>query len=74
MAELAGNGNHRLRPWFIGIAIVVVTDIICAYLFLARTCTAGVPANIVVILLVLVFVVLPAIYLALMYLTLKKQP
>jgi hypothetical protein len=71
MAELVRN---RLTPWFVGLAIIVITDVAAAYLFLTSACSAGLAPDVAAIVLVLVFVVLPAIYLALMYLTLKSQP
>jgi uncharacterized membrane protein YhdT len=71
MAELARN---RMTPLWIGLLVIVVTDAVTAYLFLTRTCAAGIPSEVSALLLVLIFVVLPVIYLALMYLTLKSQP
>ncbi len=71
MAELTRN---RMTSWWIGLLIVAVTDAVTAYLFLTQACTAGIAPDVSAILLTLVFVVLPAIYLVLMYLSLKSQP
>jgi hypothetical protein len=63
------NGNRRnvLLPWFIGIAILVVADLWIAYRMFSTGCPAsGIVEAIVVI-------VIPIVYLALMYVTLKSQ-
>jgi hypothetical protein len=63
------NGNRRnvLLPWFIGIAILVVADLWIAYRMFSTGCPApGFVEAIVVI-------VIPIVYLALMYVTLKSQ-
>ncbi len=61
----------RLYPWYIGIAIIVAFEAIIGYLFFATSspCASPIPQ-----LFVLLLVVLPAVYLTLMYLALKSQP
>jgi hypothetical protein len=59
--------RNPLTPWYIGIAILVVTDVIFAYYIFTGNC--GMPNPIVVGFLF----VLPGVYLALMYLTFKSQ-
>ncbi len=60
--------RHRLLPWYIGLVIIVVVVAYIGYLFHATNCQAtGLPEF-------LVLVVVPAVYLALMYLTLRSQP
>lgn len=67
-------GDRRLRPWWIGLATIAVTDALTAYLFITRACPAGAGADIVTLVFVMIFLVLPVIYLALMFVTLKSQP
>ena len=58
-----------LLPWWIGLAIILGAVIYVGYLFTTLECGAGTAA-------VLAFIVLgavPAVYLSLMYLTLKSQ-
>jgi hypothetical protein len=57
-----------LLPWYIGLAIIVVVDAYVGYLFYATRCQATGLAQ------VLVLIVVPAVYLVLMYLTLKSSP
>jgi hypothetical protein len=59
--------RNPLLPWFIGIAIVLVADFWIAYRMYATDCPA--PGFIET----LIIVVLPAVYLGLMYLTFKSQ-
>lgn len=63
--------RSRLFPWYVGIAIIVAFEIIFAYLFYATAapCATPIPQ-----LFTLLLIVLPAVYLTLMYLTLKSQP
>jgi hypothetical protein len=63
--------HSRLYPWYVGIAIIAVFEAIFAYLFFAATpsCASPIPQ-----LFVLLLIVLPVIYLTLMYLALKSQP
>ncbi len=59
--------RNRLLPWFIGIAIVLLADIWVVQRMFATDCQApGIVEAIVVI-------IIPAVYLGLMYLTLKSQ-
>lgn len=59
--------RNALLPWFIGIVIVVLADLWVVYRMFATACPApGLVEGIIVI-------VLPAVYLALMYLTFKSQ-
>ncbi len=59
--------RNALLPWFIGLAIVAVADFWVAYQMFSTGCQApGFVQAIVVIL-------IPAVYLALMYLTFKSQ-
>jgi hypothetical protein len=60
--------RNPLMPWFIGLAIVVAADLYVAYLFLTGVCQAPGIAQVFVV------VVIPVVYLALMYLTFKSQP
>ncbi len=59
--------RNPLLPWFIGIVIVVLADAWVAYRMFATGCPAPGIAE------VLVVVVIPVVYLGLMYLTLKSQ-
>lgn len=59
--------RNPLFPWFIGLAIIVVIDIFVAYQFFAPQYRASIAAEVIVL------VVVPAVYLALMYLTFKSQ-
>jgi hypothetical protein len=63
--------HSQLFPWYVGIAIIVAFEAIIAYLFFSTgsPCTASTPPLFLGLL-----IVLPVIYLALMYLTLKSQP
>jgi hypothetical protein len=70
MTELIRN---RLTPWFVGIAMVAITDLIAAFAFVTQICPCGAAPDVAVILFVLVFLALPVVYLALMYLALKSQ-
>jgi hypothetical protein len=59
--------RNPLLPWFIGIVIVVLADLWVAYRMFATDCPApGFVEGLVV-------VVIPAVYLGLMYLTLRSQ-
>jgi hypothetical protein len=59
--------RNPLMPWYIGLVIVGLVDAFVAYEFFATKCQAPGIAQ------MLVVVVLPGVYLALMYLTLKSQ-
>ena len=59
--------RNVLLPWFIGIVIVALTDLWVVYRMFATHCPApGIVEAIVVI-------IIPVVYLGLMYLTLKSQ-
>lgn len=60
--------RNALLPWYIGLAIIAVVDAYVGYQFFATRCEAGFLPQ------ALVLVVLPGVYLALMYLTFKSQP
>lgn len=60
--------RNPLMPWIIGLIIIAIADIYVGYLFYATDCQAPGIAQFLVI------VVVPAVYLVLMYLTLKSQP
>jgi hypothetical protein len=56
-----------LLPWVIGLVIIVIADVYVAYMFYGTRCEAPGLAQFLVI------VVVPAVYLVLMYLTFKSQ-
>jgi hypothetical protein len=59
--------RNVLLPWFIGIVIVIAADIWVAGRMFRPDCPAPGIAEMIVV------IVIPVIYLALMYLTLKSQ-
>lgn len=60
--------RNRLLPWYIGLIIIAAVDIYIGYQFYATQCQAtGLAQS-------LVLVVVPGVYLVLMYLTFKSQP
>jgi hypothetical protein len=59
--------RNRLLPWIIGLVIIVVAIGTAAWLLSVSTCGATVAT------IALVLLVMPAVYLALMYLTLTSQ-
>lgn len=59
--------RNRLRPWYIGMAIVLAAVIFVGYRMWAGNCPAP------TILEIGVLVVIPVVYLALMYLTFISQ-
>jgi hypothetical protein len=63
--------RSRLYPWYLGIVIIVAFEAIIAYLFFTTSpvCTAPIPQFFTLLL-----IVLPAVYLTLMYLALRSQP
>jgi hypothetical protein len=63
--------RSRLFPWYVGIGVIAALEAIIAYLFFSASslCASPIPQ-----LFVLLLVVLPVVYLGLMYLTLKSQP
>jgi hypothetical protein len=60
--------RNPLLPWFIGLAIIAIVEIYIGYLFFGAACEAPGIAQFMVL------VAIPAVYLTLMYLTLKRQP
>lgn len=62
-------GKHsRLYPWYIGVAIIIAFELVAASLAFGPSCRAPAVAQI------LILVVLPVIYLALMFMALRSQP
>lgn len=62
-----GTRRNPLLPWYIGVAIIVLVDIwVATQLFAAACRTPSIIA-------VGVVIVIPAVYLVLMYLTFKSQ-
>jgi hypothetical protein len=59
--------RNRLLPWYIGIAIVLAAVIYIGYQMYVTACAAPTIA------ILMVLVVIPVVYLALMYLTLVSQ-
>lgn len=60
--------HSRLYPWYVGIAIVAGFELVAASLFFGPACrTPAIPQ-------LFVLVVLPVIYLALMFMALRGQP
>jgi len=66
MAE-GGTNRNRLTPWYVGLAVVLAAVIYIGYQWTATACPA--PGFIEFG----VLVILPVVYLALMYLTLSSQ-
>jgi hypothetical protein len=61
--------RNPLLPWWIGLAIILVAVIYVGYQFTRLECGAGTAAFLAFV----VLGVVPAVYLSLMYLTLKSQ-
>jgi len=59
--------RNRLLPWYIGIAVIVAAEIVVAYQMFYVGCPAPVLLELAML------VVIPAVYLALMYLTFISQ-
>jgi hypothetical protein len=59
--------RNRLLPWYIGIAIIVAAEIIVGYQMFYVGCPAPVLLELAML------VVIPAVYLVLMYLTFISQ-
>ena len=66
MAKVAPT-NNRLMPWYIGIVIILAAVIFVGYQMWATSCPASTFIEIGVL------TVIPAVYLALMYLTFVSQ-
>ncbi|ANK79771.1 hypothetical protein [Minwuia thermotolerans] len=62
-----GQSRPRLMPWVIGVIIIIIADIFIATRMLSAECEAPGFAEF------LVLIVVPAVYLALMFLTLRSQ-
>ncbi len=60
--------HSRLFPWYVGIAIIAAFELFVGFAFFGPSCRAQVIPQ------TLVLVVLPVIYLALMFLALRSQP
>lgn len=64
----AANGRrNRLMPWYVGIVIILAAVSYLGYSMIATSCPA--PAGVALI----VLVVIPVVYLSLMYLTFVSQ-
>lgn len=59
--------RNPLLPWIIGLVIIIAADIYIGRLFFGGACAAPGIAQFMIL------IVLPAVYLALMYLTLKSN-
>jgi len=68
MAERPAKRRNPLLAWWIGLAIILAADVIVGYLLTCIDCGAN-PG----LLGFGVLVVIPAVYLTLMYITLKSQ-
>ncbi len=62
------NNRNQLLPWYIGLVIILAAVIYTGYLFHATNCQAPGVAQF------LVLIVVPAIYLVLMFITFRSQP
>jgi hypothetical protein len=59
--------RNRLLPWYIGLAIIVLAVAFVGYRMYAAACPAPIGVQFIVLL------IIPTVYLALMYLTLVSQ-
>ena len=59
--------RNALMPWLIGVVIIAIADLYVAYKFYSTNCETPGFAQFMVL------VVVPGIYLALMYLTFRSQ-
>jgi hypothetical protein len=59
--------RNRLKPWIIGLVLILVADAYAAWSLLTDNCAQ--PA----MTLIMVLVIMPGVYLALMYATLTSQ-
>lgn len=60
--------HSQLYPWYIGVAVIVVFELFVGFNYFGPACRAGVIPQ------TLVLVVLPVVYLTLMFLAFKSQP
>jgi hypothetical protein len=67
-AEKPGRRRNPLLPWWIGLAIILVVDIFIGYRFTCVDC-----GPIEAFLAFGVLIIIPAVYLTLMYITFKSQ-
>jgi hypothetical protein len=65
MAE--ASRRNQLRPWYIGIVFLLITDAVFFYFVMINNC--GIPNPIILG----IMAIIPGLYLGLMYLTLKSQ-
>lgn len=63
----AGVQRNRLLPWYVGLAIIVLAVGYIGYEMFAGACPAPTAVELIVLL------ILPAVYLGLMYLTFTSQ-
>jgi hypothetical protein len=63
--------HSQLFPWYVGIVVIVAFEAMFGFQFFAGPPTCGPQAGPIFIALL---IVLPAVYLVLMYLALKSQP
>lgn len=60
--------HSRLYPWYVGIAVIAVFEVVVASLFFGPACRApAIPQ-------LMILVVLPVIYLVLMFMAFRSQP
>ena len=60
--------HSRLYPWYIGTGVIIAFELVVGTLFFGPACRApAIPQ-------IMVLVVLPVVYLTLMFLALKSQP
>jgi uncharacterized membrane-anchored protein len=64
---MAAIKRNPLLPWYIGLVVLIIADIVAAYSFYSSGCEAPGIAQF------LVLAVVPGVYLVLMYLTFKSQ-
>ncbi len=65
--------HSRLFPWYVGISVIAIFEVVVGYLFLgpSSSCVAAAPAP--QVLFTILLIVLPGVYLALMFLALRSQ-
>jgi len=60
--------HSRLYPWYVGVATIAVFELFIGFMFFGPACRAAAIPQI------LILVVLPVVYLALMFVALRSQP